>query len=112
MKMLSTAIAAVLALSAGALAQEEGAHTVIHAGHLIAVPGEDVREDVTIHIRGDRIESIEDGFVSPDGATVIDLSDDWVMPGFIDSHVHLLSQQGPLRRFEGFILNPAAAGKL
>lgn len=107
MKMLSTAIAAVIALSAGALAQEEGAHTVIHAGHLIAVPGEAVREDVTIHIRGDRIESIEDGFVSPDGATVIDLSDDWVMPGFIDSHVHLLSQQGPLRRFEGFILNPA-----
>lgn len=108
MKMLSTAIATVLALSAGALAQDDqGELTVIHAGHLIAVPGEDARQDVTIHVRGNRIEAIEDGFQSPEGATVIDLSDDWVMPGFIDSHVHLLSQQGPLRRFEGFVLNPA-----
>lgn len=112
MNMLSTALAAVLALSATALAQDEGEGaqaplTVIHAGHLIAVPGEDVREDVTIHVRGNRIEAVEDGFASPEGATVIDLSDDWVMPGFIDSHVHLLSEQGPMRRFEGFVLDPA-----
>ena len=109
MKIVSAAIAAGLALSASSFAQDsaEDTLTVIHAGHLIAVPGERVRENASILVRGNRIESIEDGFVTPDGAEIIDLSDDWVMPGFIDSHVHLLSQQGPLRRFEGFILNPA-----
>ncbi|GGE40263.1 Xaa-Pro dipeptidase [Marinicauda pacifica] len=109
MKIVSAAIAAGLALSASSFAQDSAGDTltVIHAGHLIAVPGERVRENASILVRGNRIESIEDGFVTPDGAEIIDLSDDWVMPGFIDSHVHLLSQQGPLRRFEGFILNPA-----
>jgi imidazolonepropionase-like amidohydrolase len=109
MKIVSAALAAGLALSASSFAQDatEDTLTVIHAGHLIAVPGERVRENASILVRGNRIESIQDGFVTPDGAEIIDLSDDWVMPGFIDSHVHLLSQQGPLRRFEGFILNPA-----
>lgn len=53
-------------------------------------------------IRGERIESVEAGFVTPEGATVVDLSDDYVMPGFIDSHVHLQSELGPGRRFDRF----------
>lgn len=77
--------------------------TVIHAGHLIAAPGEErVREGVSILVRGDEIEAIENGFVTPDGAEIVDLSNAWVMPGFIDAHVHITNQQGAGRRISAF----------
>ncbi|PWE17700.1 Xaa-Pro dipeptidase [Marinicauda salina] len=102
MKRVLTACAAAIGLCAAAYAQDEAPLRVIHAGHLIAVPGEEAREDVSILVRGERIEAIEDGFVTPEGAEIVDLSDDWVMPGFIDSHVHILSELGPGRRFQAF----------
>ena len=105
LKSVVTAIAAT-ALAGMAQAQDtDGAEetlTVIHAGWLLAVPGDAPMEDQSILVRGDRIEGIEAGFVTPEGATVIDLSDDYVMPGFIDSHVHLQSELGPGRRFNTF----------
>jgi imidazolonepropionase-like amidohydrolase len=77
--------------------------TVIHAGTLIAAPGEeDPVEGVSVFVRDGLIESITDGFVSPDGATVIDLSEATVMPGFIDAHVHITNQAGPARRMSAF----------
>ena len=100
---------AALALAAGAFAQdgedagERAPLTVIHAGTLIAAPGEDdPRQAVSILVRGERIEAIEDGYVQPEGAELIDLSEHWVMPGFIDSHVHITSQTGPGRRWMPF----------
>ncbi|WP_439637574.1 amidohydrolase family protein [Oceanicaulis sp.] len=100
-------IAALGALAAvwpaTALAQDAEPLTVIHAGHLIAAPGEErVREGVSILVRGDEIEAIENGYVTPDGAEVVDLSDSWVMPGFIDAHVHITNQQGAGRRISAF----------
>ena len=104
----------VMALGAGALAlaaapmlqaqdAAEPALTVIHAGQLLAAPGEErARSQVSILVRGDRIEAIEDGFVTPDGAEIVDLSGAFVMPGFIDSHVHITNQQGPGRRISAF----------
>ena len=105
--MLKSAISALALIAAAGLAQaqdaaDEAPLTVIHAGWLLAVPGEAPLEDQSILVRGDRIERVEAGFVSPDGATIVDLSDDYVMPGFIDSHVHLQSELGPGRRFNGF----------
>lgn len=101
-----SACAGALALTAPlALAQEAGedALTVIHAGHLMAAPGEDeVRQDVSILVRDDRVETVEDGFVTPDGAEIIDLSTAFVMPGFIDAHVHITNQQGAGRRISAF----------
>ncbi|WP_421857480.1 amidohydrolase family protein [Oceanicaulis sp.] len=88
---------------ATALAQDAEALTVIHAGHLIAAPGEErVREGVSILVRGDEIEAIENGFVTPEGAEIVDLSGAWVMPGFIDAHVHITNQQGAGRRISAF----------
>ena len=46
----------------------------IHAGRLIDGVSTAVRERVSISIAGDRITDVEDGFVSPAGAQVIDLS--------------------------------------
>ena len=71
-----------------------GPVTVIHAGTLLDRPGRAPRRQASIVVRGGRIESVQDGFVPvPPGATLIDLSDRFVLPGLIDSHVHLTSDR-------------------
>ena len=109
--MIRSAIAAAMlatALSSGIVqAQNEAPLTVIHAGQLLAVPGQDPVANQSILIRNERIEAIEDGFVSPDGANIIDLSDDFVMPGLIDSHVHLQGELSPEGRLLEVTLNSA-----
>lgn len=62
---------------------------VIHAGTLLATPGERPMERQSIIITGGQITGVEDGFVEPPGAKVIDLSQSFVLPGMIDAHVHL-----------------------
>jgi imidazolonepropionase-like amidohydrolase len=90
-KILTGAALAVLA-AAGAGA----APTYIHAGRLIAVPGQAVRGPSTIVVDNGRIISVQDGHVAPTEArvAVIDLRDKTVLPGLIDSHVHLASDRG------------------
>jgi imidazolonepropionase-like amidohydrolase len=65
---------------------------VIHAGHLIDGVSATPRANVSILIHDDRITGVETGFVTPPGATVIDLSHQTVLPGLIDDHVHLAMQ--------------------
>ncbi|MGE0180308.1 MAG: amidohydrolase family protein, partial [Sphingomonas sp.] len=68
--------------------------TVIHAGTLLDRPGRPPRRNASILIRDGRIVSVEDGFMAvPEGARVIDLRDRFVLPGLIDSHVHLDSDR-------------------
>jgi len=57
-----------------------------------------VQRDKTIVIRGNQVAEIRDGFVG-DGQ-IIDLRDSFVLPGLIDSHVHLTGQQNPNGRLE------------
>jgi imidazolonepropionase-like amidohydrolase len=64
---------------------------VIHAGTLIDAVSPTARQKVSITIHDDKIVSVEDGFKSPAGAQVIDLSNATVLPGFIDCHVHVSS---------------------
>ena len=92
------------------LAAQPAARTVIHAGKLLAEPGKPVRSASTILVEGDRIVAIVDGFQAPDaGATLIDLKDKYVLPGLIDSHVHLTSDAGGLAgQLEEVTLSPAA----
>ena len=67
----------------------------IHAGRLMAVPGQAVRGPSTIVVDGGRIMSVQDGLLAPPAGTmVIDLSRQTVLPGLIDSHVHLASDRG------------------
>jgi imidazolonepropionase-like amidohydrolase len=63
--------------------------TVIHAGTLLDGISADARRQVSIVIHDDRITSVVQGFVTPAGADVIDLSQATVMPGYIDCHVHV-----------------------
>ena len=79
----------------------EAGMTVIYAGTLLDRPGRPPRHNVTIVVRDGRIDSIEDGFaVAYEGARAIDLRDKFVLPGLIDSHVHLDSDRAGN---EGFI---------
>src|SRR5260370_32434335 len=68
--------------------------TVIRAGNLIDGKSDKPRRDQVIVIRGNRIESVSDTESAkiPEGATVIDLSKETVLPGLIDSHTHIFLQ--------------------
>lgn len=114
-RLLAAAAAIALAPASVAAAQPQtavparaGAVTVIHAGTLLAVPGEQPRRNATIVVRGNRIAEVRDGFVEVPGARVVDLRTSTVMPGFIDMHVHMRGLddrlqarlQAPLRDYE------------
>ena len=81
--------------------------TAIEAGRLIDGVDGSVRENVTILVRGTRVEAVGQGIAVPSGANRIDLSDHTVMPGFIDLHTHLTSGDGTrdsrLRRWPGHL---------
>ncbi|MFC0103946.1 metal-dependent hydrolase family protein [Sphingopyxis terrae] len=96
-------------LSAPAMAQAP-ARTVIHAGKLMAEPGKPVRGATTIIVENGKVVAILDGFRPADaGAVLIDLKDKYVLPGLIDSHVHLTSDAGGLAgQLEEVTLSPAA----
>jgi imidazolonepropionase-like amidohydrolase len=69
------------------------AETYIHAGRVIAVPGDAPLTAQTLVIRDGKIAAILPGYMTaPNGQTTIDLKNHTVMPGLIDSHVHLLSE--------------------
>lgn len=68
---------------------------VIHAGRLIDGSSEAVREKVSILVHDERITAIAPGFVTPAGATVIDLADKTVLPGLIDTHDHITAGYHP-----------------
>ncbi|WP_218151403.1 amidohydrolase family protein [Brevundimonas viscosa] len=71
--------------------------TVLHAGRLLDRPGRAPRGPSTVIIRDGRIVEVRDGFVDASawpGARVVDQRDRFVLPGLIDSHVHLVSDLG------------------
>src|SRR5688572_24113189 len=83
-------IAAAVAIAAPAVAQAPAEPvTVIHAGTLLAEPGKAPRRNASVIIQGRTISEIRDGFADVPGARVVDLRDSTVLPGLIDSHVHL-----------------------
>ena len=101
--MKKLAVALALATAAPAFAQAPGAQapaepvTVIHAGTLIAEPGKPPRRNASVIVRGRTIAEVRDGFVDVPGARVVDLRGATVLPGLIDSHVHLRGLDDRLR---------------
>jgi len=101
---LAGAISALALLTGSSLAQEASpqAVAVIHAGRLLADPASGrVLTEQSILIGGDgRVLGVEAGYATPAGATVIDQRSRFVLPGLIDSHVHLTSELGPNQLLE------------
>ena len=72
---------------------------LIHAGELLAVPGERPVRNQTIVIRDDRIVEVRNGYANASEfegeVELIDLRNQFVMPGLMDMHVHLQGELGP-----------------
>jgi imidazolonepropionase-like amidohydrolase len=118
MKRFGLAMAAWGALSAGAAAQQSPAGVgvspepttmFVEAGRLLADPSNGVvQRGKTLVIRGNQVVEVRDGFVGdPAQGQVVDLRTAFVLPGLIDSHVHLTGQQNPNSRLEEVTLSDA-----
>lgn len=93
MKTLSVLVSVVL-LSCISLAQKpaDTSITVIHAGHLLDVKSGKMLDNVTVVVRGDKIESINPPAMGAKPGVqpkVIDLPNATLLPGLIDAHTHL-----------------------
>jgi imidazolonepropionase-like amidohydrolase len=94
---LFAAVAAALACIGAQIAAAAGANAVIHAGQLLAVPGQAAVTNATVVVADGKVREIRSGFADaaavglPADTAVINLRDKFVMPGFLDLHVHLSS---------------------
>jgi len=86
----------------GALSGVACAETLfVQAGKLLADPATGKVETAkTVVIENGKVARIVDGYVAEPGGKVVDLKDSFVLPGLIDSHVHLTGQQGPTSRLD------------
>ena len=87
-KYLLAAAAACFASPLTAQAPAEPV-TVIHAGTLIAEAGKAPMRNASVVVRGGKVAEVRAGFVDLPGARIVDLRSSTVLPGLIDSHVHL-----------------------
>lgn len=99
MKKLLVSMLAIFALCQSlVIAQTRAVNVVvlIHAGRLVDARAGRINENQGILIEGDRIKSVgawaEVRGHAPGSARLIDLSNETVMPGFSDCHVHILLQ--------------------
>ena len=82
--------------------------TLIHAGKMIDGISVAIIENVTLRIKESKIQKIEAGFIDPNpNDTLIDLRDQTVLPGLIDTHVHLTGEYNENSRLKRFISNEA-----
>ena len=85
LKIVRNAIAAALLIAtSGSVAV---AQTIVRADRMLDVESGRILEDVVVVIQDGRIQSVNPSTV-PSG-DVIDLGNVTLMPGFIDTHVHL-----------------------
>jgi len=90
-------ILAVPLLAAGVCAHAQS--LVVQAGQLLDRPGAAPRAASTLLIVDGEVVEVRDGHHGPDafavaGARLVDLREYFVLPGLIDSHVHLTSDLG------------------
>ncbi len=61
---------------------------ILRGGHVLD-PANGLDGPYDVGIRLGQIESVEPELDSTDSDRVMDVTDQWVMPGVIDSHVHI-----------------------
>ena len=105
MRVLSIAAASLFAMAGAASAADIA---IVHAGRLLAVPGRPALANQTVVIKDGRIAAVVPGFIdaaaadaaASDKVSVHDLRAMYVLPGLIDSHVHITHENNPQQRLE------------
>jgi imidazolonepropionase-like amidohydrolase len=111
-RRLFAAVAACTLMTMAGGASAEGRLSYIQAGRLLADPATgQVTSQKTLVVQDGKVVRIEDGYTSAPGAEVVDLHDSFVLPGLIDSHVHLPGQSGPGSRMKA-VTDTAADGAI
>lgn len=100
--LLGAAALLMLPMTANADHHARSDYTIIHAGTLIAVPGETPLRAQSVVVRNGKVERIVAGYLSDDAAKTVDLKTMTVLPGLIDSHVHLAFEFSPTLRLDLF----------
>jgi imidazolonepropionase-like amidohydrolase len=98
-RMLAAAVVLTCSVAVNATPLTPPAYSVIHAGTLLAEPGlgKQPVSQATIVVQQGTIKEIRQGYADaaalglPADTRTIDLTNMFVMPGFIDLHVHLSS---------------------
>ena len=91
-------LAALLLITVVSPARAAPDYIVIHAGMLLAIPGTSPKATQTVVVQNAQIVEVLDGFVTVeelglnDGKAVeiIDLREQFVLPGLMDAHSHLM----------------------
>ena len=82
--------------------------TIIYCGRLIDPKAGAVLTEMSVIVSGGTIVSVEKGYPGPaTGDKVIDLKNRTVMPGLIDSHVHLEDETSPQAQLRQFTMSTA-----
>jgi imidazolonepropionase-like amidohydrolase len=105
--MKKVAVCICLFLATLGIAAQNNASVIVfqHANLIDGVSSEPLR-DVTVTIANGKITGIQKSLKRmPAGAEVIDLKGKWLLPGYIDAHVHInfeQAQRALRRRSNGF----------
>lgn len=85
---------------APAQAADDNTWLIVQAGQLLDQPGQAARKNATVLIHAGRIQAVRGGYLDasafadvPADTRVLDLRNRYVLPGLIDSHVHLTSDR-------------------
>ncbi len=85
-----------------------GQRTIVYCGKLIDPVAAKVLTEMSIIVTGNTITDLQKGYTAPAaGDKTIDLKNRTVMPGLIDSHVHLEDASGPGAQLRGFTMSDA-----
>jgi len=109
-KLIVTAFAvALLCAFTSAQAAYAASGIALQCGDIVDPAQQKLNGPVTILVKGERIERVVEGLVSPDGYKFIDLKQKTCLPGLMDMHMHLSNLPNETKISDIFLSRSSAA---